>query len=251
MGPLLLSASNPSPLTGAGNNTWLLDGAEPALIDAGVGAPAHVDAIAAALGGRPLVRVLVTHGHADHASGAPALRARWPDLEVWQWPELRDGQHIRAGDAMLTVIHTPGHARDHVCFWHAETRSLFAGDMVVRGTTIMIPGNRGGGLRAYLDSLRALAALEPARLYPGHGPVIDNPLELIAQYLEHRQMREDQVRDCLASGLASAPEIVAHLYPNYRRPSSRPRRPRSRPISKSCARMARARAGADKVPWRP
>ena len=84
--PLLIPADNPGPLTGRGNNTWLLDGDEPTLIDAGVGRPSHVDAVAAALRGRTLTRVLVTHGHVDHASGLPALRARWPDLEAWKWP---------------------------------------------------------------------------------------------------------------------------------------------------------------------
>ena len=54
---------------------------------------------------------------------------------------------IRAGDAEFTVIHTPGHAEDHVCFWEAQTGWLFAGDMVVAGTTVMIPAGRGGNLR--------------------------------------------------------------------------------------------------------
>ena len=82
MSPILISAGNPGAMTGGGNNTWLLTGAEPTLIDAGVGAPSHVNQIASALEGRDLVRALVTHGHADHASGAPALRARWPKVEL-------------------------------------------------------------------------------------------------------------------------------------------------------------------------
>ena len=120
--PVLLHAENPSPLTGRGNNTWLIDGALPTLIDAGVGAPGHLDAISEVLGDRPLARVLVTHGHADHASGVPALRARWPRLDVFKWPQpgeqggqpLSDGQTLRAGDADLIALHTPGHAVDHV-----------------------------------------------------------------------------------------------------------------------------------------
>jgi glyoxylase-like metal-dependent hydrolase (beta-lactamase superfamily II) len=227
--PVPLPARNPGPYTGRGNNTWLLDGAEPALIDAGVGVQEHVDAIAGALGGRPLARVLVTHGHTDHASGVPALRARWPNLSAHKWTAgdepgwlpLGDGQTIRAGNIDLVVVHTPGHAADHVCFWNPLTADLFAGDMVVRGTTVMIPGGRGGSLREYLDSLRRLAALRPERIYPGHGPIIDRPLDLIAEYLEQRQMREAQVIACLRDGVTDPEAMLPRIYPDLA-PTLRP-----------------------------
>jgi glyoxylase-like metal-dependent hydrolase (beta-lactamase superfamily II) len=218
---MLVPAFNPGVLTGRGNNTWLLDGAEPALIDAGIGRPDHVDAIAAALAGRALVRVLVTHGHADHASGAPALRLRWPDVELHKWPApedagwlpLADGQRLRAGDRELQVVHTPGHALDHVCFWDPASRELYAGDMVALGTTIVVPGERGGGMQAYLASLERMAALNPARIYPGHGEIIERPLELIAEFLEHRRLRESQVIACLEDGITDADAMVARIYP--------------------------------------
>jgi glyoxylase-like metal-dependent hydrolase (beta-lactamase superfamily II) len=219
---LLIPAHNPSPMTGAGNNTWLIDGAEPALIDAGVGEAAHVDAIARALGRRSLARVIVTHGHADHASGVPALRARWPDLDACKWPHeadvgawrrLDDGARVRVGDGELVVVHTPGHAPDHVCLLHEATRDLYAGDMLTQGTTVVIPAGRGGSLRSYLASLARLKALAPARILPGHGPIIDRPIELIDQYVEHRRMRDAQVRACLAEGITDPDAIVAHIYP--------------------------------------
>jgi len=218
---MLIPAGNPGAMTGTGNNTWLLMGAEPALIDAGVGTASHVDAIANALTGQTLSRALVTHGHADHASGGPALKARWPDIELAKfapddssaWRALRDGDRIPAGDSVLTVIHTPGHALDHVCFWNPHTRELFAGDMLSAGTTVMIPAGRGGGLRAYLTSLEQLAALAPVRVYPGHGPIIEQPVELIGEYLAHRRMRERQVRECLADGITDPAAIVDRLYP--------------------------------------
>jgi glyoxylase-like metal-dependent hydrolase (beta-lactamase superfamily II) len=220
--PLLLHAGNPGPLTGDGNNTWLLDGPVPTLVDAGVGAPAHLDAIARALAGRPLARVLVTHGHADHASGVTALRARWPALDACKWPlpgdagwrGLSDRERVRAGDGELVVVHTPGHAVDHVCFWDETLRDLYAGDMVVQGSTVMIPAGRGGHLGEYLRSLERLAALDPARMLPGHGPIIEHPLELIAEYIAHRQAREAQVKACLADGITDVDAIVSRIYPD-------------------------------------
>src|SRR5512134_3226257 len=127
MSPLLIPADNPGPYTGKGNNTWLIDGAEPTLIDSGTGVASHLEALATLLGGRPLARVIVTHGHPDHASGVPALRALWPHVDARKflldgesgWSALADGSWISAGDGELQVVHTPGHAADHVCLWDA------------------------------------------------------------------------------------------------------------------------------------
>lgn len=227
MRAVLIPAHNPGPMTGEGNNTWLIDGAEPTLIDAGVGEVAHVDAVARVLGGRSLARVIVTHGHADHASGVPALRARWPDLDACKWPHeadegpwrrLDDGARLPAGDGDLVVLHTPGHAPDHVCLFDEATRDLYAGDMLTQGTTVVIPAGRGGNLRSYLASLARLRALAPARVLPGHGPIIDRPIELIDHYIEHRRLRDAQVRACLAEGITDPDKIVERIYPDLRAP---------------------------------
>lgn len=221
--PHAITAGNPGPMTGPGNTTWLLDGAEPTLVDAGVGAASHVDAVARALEGRALCRVIVTHGHADHASGVPALRARWPSIAAhkWiagtdaaNWTPLRNGESLRAGDHLLEIIHTPGHAADHVCLWSADTREVFTGDLLVLGSTVMIPAGRGGSLRQYLDSLARVDALDPARAFPGHGPIIEHPRALIAEYIAHRRQREQQVLSALASGITTTDEIVNQIYPN-------------------------------------
>lgn len=217
-----LLARNPGTLTGPGNNTYLIDGAQPTLVDAGVGHPDHLDELAKVLGGRALARVLVTHGHPDHASGVPAIRTRWPGVAVHKWTTaadtgtwlpLRDDEVVRAGDQELRVVYTPGHAIDHVCFWSEPSRELFCGDMMTRTTTIMIPpASRGGNLMHYLESLRRLAALEPRLAWPGHGDVIDAPVERIHTYLAHRAERERQVQACLDEGVTDIDLIVARVY---------------------------------------
>ena len=219
--PVLIHADNPGSLTGSGNNTWLIDGAEPTLIDAGVGSARHVAAVVRALRARSLVRVLVTHGHPDHASGVPMLRTTWPSLEACKlplrgesgWRALSDGETVRAGDRVLTVMHTPGHAPDHACFWDPDRRYLYTGDMLILGTSVVIPFGRGGSLHEYLRSLERLADLKPERIFPGHGDVIEHPLEVIDEYLKHRQLREHQILESLADGVTDVDAIVRRVYP--------------------------------------
>jgi len=227
--PLLLNAHNPSPMTGEGNNTYLLaaPGGSAALIDAGVGEAAHLDAIAAALDerGARLDLVLVTHGHRDHAGGAPALAARyssaifakhlWPEEDerfAVAWRTLSEGDVVPAGGEALTVLHTPGHSPDHLAFWHEPTRTLFTGDLVVRGSSVMIHSSRGGNLGEYLASLERLLALEPKRLLPAHGAIIDDPRAVISEYISHRLYRERQVESALRAGRATVEAIAESIY---------------------------------------
>ena len=221
-----LHAANPGPFTGEGNWTYFIEGAEPVLIDAGVGEPSHLDAIDAAAGSRPL-HLVVTHAHSDHISGAPAITGRRPAtrLSKMPWPErdrelawtpLGDGDVIMTGEGALQVIHTPGHAPDHVCLWHAETRTVFVGDMLVQGTTVMIPASHRGSLAEYLRSLDRLRALNPRRALPAHGPVIDDPHALIDHYVHHRVERERQVLDALDGGASTIDDFLARIYPDLK-----------------------------------
>jgi glyoxylase-like metal-dependent hydrolase (beta-lactamase superfamily II) len=213
---LHLPAANPSAWTGpTGNNTWLLSGRVPALIDAGVGNAAHLDAIGHALAGSPLSLVLITHDHVDHASGVPALLARWPSARVRRAcgdEGLRDGEQIEAGDSSLRVVHTPGHAPDHCCFLLESTGEIFSGDLVRAGGTVVIPASKGGDLAKYVESLRRIRGLGPRRLFPGHGPAIDHPAALIDVYLRHRAERDEQILSALESGCRTPADIVRVVY---------------------------------------
>ena len=210
MQPLLIPAGNPSEWTGpTGNNTWLIRGSEPALIDAGVGQAQHVDGVEKALGGAPLARVLITHWHPDHVKGLPALQERWKGLRVIDVA----GEPVPAGDGVLEIIPTPGHAPDHLCFFDPESRDLYCGDLARRGGTIVIPARKGGDLRVYLESLRRVRDLAPRRLLPGHGPIVDDPIALIDEYLAHRQRREQQILQAMLDGARTVDEIVSRVYP--------------------------------------
>jgi glyoxylase-like metal-dependent hydrolase (beta-lactamase superfamily II) len=212
---ILIPAHNASTWTGpTGNNTYLLPGRVPTLVDAGVGAPEHLDGIARELGGERLALVLVTHGHPDHASGVPAIAARWPDVRVRQYgtgtEPIADGNVIEVGDGAVTAVHTPGHAPDHVCF--TDGADVFCGDLARAGGTIVIPAGRGGDLTEYLASLQRVRGLRPTRLLPGHGPIIDDPDAVIDGYIRHRAQRDHQILSVLKEGSFAPEEISGRVY---------------------------------------
>jgi glyoxylase-like metal-dependent hydrolase (beta-lactamase superfamily II) len=189
-----LVAPNPGPMTLEGTNTYVV-GRDPALvIDPGPDDRGHLDAVAAEAERRGgLGGVLLTHSHADHSAGASLLDApvMWGDGASDPGP--------------FTVLRTPGHAQDHVCFLLAG--ACFTGDLILGAGSSIVPPD-GGSLAAYLDSLRSLQGLDLELLCPGHGPFVTDPAAKIAEYLEHRLERERKLVVALDGGERSRARLL-------------------------------------------
>lgn len=216
---------NPGMMTGPGTNTYLVGRRDPVLIDTGAGVadyPELMDSYFAERGWTQPSRVLLTHRHVDHVGGVAQLRMRWRGLRVSKMrhkdsglPEpiddLRDGQVVEADGATLVPVHTPGHASDHLCYYLREEQALFTGDVVLGGSTTVIPAG-DGDLVDYMNSLRKLLELPLTRIYPAHGPVIEDGAGRIREYLAHREMRERQILEAVGDGLDTIVAMVKRIY---------------------------------------
>ena len=226
---LRLTAPNPGVMTGPGTNTYLV--ADPVtgrytVIDPGPDDEQHAQAIVHAAPG-PIERILVTHTHRDHSPGARALAAlcrapvlgRMPDHATGQDSSfeptglLHGGEHIRLGpQTHLTVVHTPGHASNHLCFLLEEEKTLFCGDRIMQGSTVVI-NPPDGQMKVYLQSLQDLLSLDLEWLAPGHGFLVAQPHQVVRQLVAHRLAREAKVVAALeAVGEARVEELVTAVY---------------------------------------
>ncbi len=209
-------ARNPGPMTQHGTNSWVLahpDGAT--VIDPGPDDPAHVAALLAAAG--PVARIVLTHRHADHAGAAAALReaSGAPVIAHHAFASalVRPDRMVGDGDELpgLRVLHTPGHASDHVCL-AADDGVLFSGDHVMGwSSTAIAPPD--GDMTAYLAGLERLQARADRLFLPGHGAAIRDPATLLSTLLRHRLLREAGLLASLRRGPASLEALVASEYP--------------------------------------
>jgi len=195
-----LTAPNPSPMTLEGTNTYVV-GRDPAVvIDPGPNDAGHIEAVRATAEGRGGIgTVLLTHGHGDHSDGVEALGV--------EPTPVSDGETV----AGLQALATPGHAADHFCF--LLERACFTGDLILgMGSTIVGPRDTGGSLLDYMSSLERLQGLDLEILYPGHGPEVHDPQAKIAEYIEHRLMRERRLVAALDRGERSRAALLAEVW---------------------------------------
>jgi glyoxylase-like metal-dependent hydrolase (beta-lactamase superfamily II) len=220
-------ASNPSALTGPGTNTYVITAADGCLVvDPGPDDHKHIANVVRAANGR-VRAILCSHSHTDHSPGAATLQ-RLTGAPVFGRPapddgyqdetyapdgSLEDGQAFGTDAGTLRVLHTPGHASNHVCFVLEPQGWLLTGDHLMDGSTVVIlPPD--GSMRLYLDSLRRLRTLRLDALLPGHGAAILDPLVEIDRVMAHRLQREGKVADALRRQPAASldmllPEVYA------------------------------------------
>ena len=220
-----LLAPNPSMMTGPGTNTYLFGVSGIAVIDPGPEIDTHIDGIVEAAGA-PVRWVLVTHTHPDHSPGAMALAAR-TGAEVLGRPPpehgpqdrsfsptrlLCDGDALETGEFTLEVVHTPGHASNHLCYRHSATNWLVTGDHVIDGSTVVI-NPPDGDMSDYIASLKRLRAMNCDALLPGHGDRIEDPARAIDRIVEHRLLRERRVLAAVRQHPWLEPhELVPYVY---------------------------------------
>lgn len=228
-----VTARNPSPMTLAGTNTYVLaagDASGVVVVDPGPAedVDAHLERVLAAADGRPVELVLVTHRHADHvggveafaaATGAP-VRAGLPAL-CRDAPALADGETIEAGGLRIQAWHTPGHTSDSFCFALPDAGprgAVLTGDTILgEGTTMLdFPD---GTLTDYLESLERLEAAGPMTVLPAHGPVPASLDAVARDYIDHREGRLAQIERALdgmdedTADRITAAELVPRIYP--------------------------------------
>jgi len=216
---------NPGMMTGPGTNTYLIGRRDPILLDTGAGVPDYLPLFERYMderGWSQPSRVVLTHRHRDHLGGVEQLRGRYRGLRVAKMiyrdaglPEdvenLRDGDVVEGDGVTLTAIHTPGHASDHLCYYLREEKAVFTGDVVLGGSTTVIPAE-DGDLLDYLSSLKRLQSLDVQKIYPAHGPVIEDAQAKLTEYIEHRLLRERQILEALGDGLRTIPTMVERIY---------------------------------------
>ncbi len=217
-------------MTLQGTNQYVVGRDNVTVIDVALSAASNLDGIIEqieAMGARRIEKILLTHIHSDHCAGALALRQRcgakigihrsragYLGGEDFQYD---DGDRIAFGGGELQVLHTPGHESGHCCFYESGDRVLFSGDHILGyGTAVIRPPD--GDMAEYMRSLEKLLEFKISLILPGHGPLVGKPEAKIREYIEHRRMREEQVKAALRDGKETIGALTEAIYVDVPRP---------------------------------
>ena len=219
-----ITAGNGSVFTGPGTNTYLVGKEEVTVIDPGPAMQEHIDVITAAAPN--IKQILVTHTHPDHSPGVRLLKENL-DIPAYGMltnssknqdqtfsPEriLDDGEVFQEEEFSIEVVHTPGHASNHLCFILKEEKLIFTGDHIMNGSTVVI-GPPDGNMKQYIQSLEKLKDYDIEKIAPGHGELLENPHEVADWIINHRLEREKKVFQALQEASKGTPDsLVEKVY---------------------------------------
>lgn len=219
-----ITAGNGSVFTGPGTNTYLVGKEEVTVIDPGPAMQEHIDVITAAAPN--IKQILVTHTHPDHSPGVRLLKEKL-DVPAYGMltnssknqdqtfnPEriLDDGEIFQEEEFTIEVVHTPGHASNHLCFILKEEKLIFTGDHIMNGSTVVI-GPPDGNMKQYIQSLEKLKEYDIEKIAPGHGELLENPHEVADWIINHRLEREKKVFQALQEATKGTPDtLVEKVY---------------------------------------
>ena len=219
-----ITAGNGSVFTGPGTNTYLVGKEEVTVIDPGPAMQEHIDVITAAAPN--IKQILVTHTHPDHSPGVRLLKEKL-DVPAYGMltnssknqdqtfsPEriLDDGEVFQEEEFSIEVVHTPGHASNHLCFILKEEKLIFTGDHIMNGSTVVI-GPPDGNMKQYIQSLEKLKDYDIEKIAPGHGELLENPHEVADWIINHRLEREKKVFQALKEATKGTPDsLVEKVY---------------------------------------
>ncbi len=200
-----IRADNPGPFTFDGTVTYLLGHDDLVILDPGPDVDDHVRALVRSTEGARRVRLVLTHGHGDHAGGVDRLLAEFaaaghPEVDVVGAGHERArapavDEEVPFDGGRLVAVPTPGHTRDHLAWYWPGARALFAGDHVLgHGHTTWV-AEYAGCVADYLASLERVRGLDLAVIHPGHGPDLHEPYAALDRFEAHRRTRIAQVRE--------------------------------------------------------
>jgi hydroxyacylglutathione hydrolase len=233
-----ITAPNPGPFTFHGTNSYIVGTSSVAVIDPGPENEAHWQALTAALAGRRVTHIFVTHTHRDHSPLARRLKAETGAPTVGEGPHrparplrdgeinpfaesadsafvpdiaLRDGETIAGDGWALTGVPTPGHTANHAAFALEGSGILFSGDHIMAwSTSIVAPPD--GAMADYMASLDRLIARGDRLLLPGHGGPVKDPPVFLRALKTHRRMRERAILERIRAGDGRIADMVKAIY---------------------------------------
>lgn len=233
-----ITAQNTGPFTFTGTNSYLIGDHRLGVIDPGPEDEAHYHALIAAIAGRPVSHIFVSHTHMDHSPLAGRLKADTGATIIAEGPHrtaralhagetnpfeastdknftpdiaATHGQIIDNGEWTIQVLHTPGHMANHAAFALMDEHVVFTADHIMAwATSIIAPPD--GSMSAYMHSLDMMLSRDDTLYLPGHGGDIEAPHAFVRGLKSHRILRERAILKRLKQGDRFIPDIVRILY---------------------------------------